>query len=160
LLQDLRAHIDAEDVVQEVWMRALEIFHRYDKQRQEFRSWIFPVAKNMRMEAMRRVRAHGPSGSDQRHDAGTDFELEGLPESVTSISARIAREDSVRQFIEHAQSLDVVDQQLLVFVGLEGMSGDLAAKRLGLTRNAAFKRWQRLRERLRERGIGQELLES
>jgi DNA-directed RNA polymerase specialized sigma24 family protein len=37
---------------------------------------------------------------------------------------------------------------LIVYCGLEGLSVTEVAQRLGLSREAAFKRWQRLRDEL------------
>lgn len=158
LLRELRKHLDAEDVVQEVWIRALEIFDRFDPDRQGFRPWLFSVAKLVLMEASRRVRRRASDLGGHRALTAGLFELDDLPDSVTSISSRMSRDDSIRRFVELVREADPLDHQVLVHFGLEGLSGEETAERLGITREAAFKRWQRLRQRLRERGVGQDWL--
>ncbi len=53
---------------------------------------------------------------------------------------------------------DKEDQQIVVWCGLEGMACSDAAVQLGLSTDAVIKRWQRLRQRLRERPWAQALL--
>ena len=53
----VRPFLDEQDVVQEVWIRAIEIIDRYDPDKVNFRAWIFRVAKNVLLEAMRKLRA-------------------------------------------------------------------------------------------------------
>ncbi|MFT4539892.1 MAG: RNA polymerase sigma-70 factor (ECF subfamily) [Planctomycetota bacterium] len=158
VLKELRKHIDAEDVVQEVWIRALEIFDRFDPDKQSFRPWLFSVAKLVLLEASRRVRRRRTEVAGHRAITGALFELNNVPDSVTGISTRMARDDSIKRFVEHVRQSDPLDHQVLVHFGLEGLSGEVAAQRIGISREAAFKRWQRLRKRLQEQGIGDELL--
>lgn len=157
LLRELRSVVDPQDVVQEVWIRALEIFPRFDAGRAEFRPWLFSVAKRVLMEATRRHRAarHRP-----RAAGGTAamFALDQVPESVTGISTRLARDESIGRFVEAVQDLEPVDRQILVHFGLEGLTGEEVAKRVGVSRDAAFKRWQRLRKRMDEGRVGEALL--
>jgi DNA-directed RNA polymerase specialized sigma24 family protein len=92
--------------------------------------------------------------------AGSVFDLEGVPDSVTAITTRLARDESVTLFLERAEQLDPIDRGILVHLGLEGLNAGEAAERLGISREMATKRWQRLRARLREQGVGAGLFES
>ena len=142
----LRARLDPQDLLQEVWLRARRAFAGFDP-RTSFRAWAFRIGKNVLLEALRasqRERAADPTPQ------GPLLALDGIPQSVTSITQRIAREDSVRSFLEHARALDEVDRMLLVRCGLEQETCARAAVELGLGEDAAIKRWQRLRARLRE----------
>jgi len=75
--------------------------------------------------------------------------LDDCPQVVTSISARLARDEALNAFLDRARSLDPVDRELLVRCGLEGTDCTVAATRLGISSEAATKRWQRLRAELR-----------
>ncbi len=158
LLDDLSKHIDAEDVVQEVWIRALEIFDRFDPEGQPFRPWLFAVAKRVLMEAARQVRRKGSRIGRHQALTGALFALDDVPESVTGISTRLARDEALEAFVETVRASDPLDHQMLVHFGLEGLSGEEVAQRAGISREAAFKRWQRLREKLRTQGIGRSIL--
>jgi DNA-directed RNA polymerase specialized sigma24 family protein len=56
------------------------------------------------------------------------------------------------------RELDADERLLLAQVGLEGVSFAEAGERLGLSRDATAKRWQRLRARLEEQPRARDLL--
>ena len=153
ILPELRQRVDANDLSQEVWMRALAAFERFDPVQGSFRAWLFGVAKRVLLEGVRRARRDG-------HAAGSVFDLQGVPESVTAISTRLARDESLERLLAHVQQLERTDREILVHLGLEGLRAAEAAQRLGLEREMVTKRWQRLRAKLREQGIGGELFED
>ena len=76
-----------------------------------------------------------------------------MPESITRLSQRVAREEGVVRLLDHLGTLDPDDQELVSCCGLEGATCAEAARRLGIGEAAAIKRWQRLRARLRDGGI-------
>jgi RNA polymerase sigma factor (sigma-70 family) len=153
------ASVDAGDILGEVWLRAVERLRTHDGENYEFRAWIFGIAKNVLLQVLRtrgndRTRLNSGCGAN---GLSTNA-LEHIPESVTSISQRLAREDTVRRFLEYAQLLDTDDRDLLVHCGVEGNTCTEAARRLGLGDEVAAKRWQRLRVELRSRAWVRELL--
>ncbi|MCP3915070.1 MAG: sigma-70 family RNA polymerase sigma factor [bacterium] len=152
----MRSRLDPQDAVQEIWMRALAIFERFDPERSSFRAWLFRVAKNVMLEAFRHLRGGG--GESAMGPTTKMFALERAPESITSFTTQLARDESIARFMEHVEELEPTDREILIHCGLEGLSGAEAAERLNLTREMVFKRWQRLRERLRERRLGEELV--
>jgi RNA polymerase sigma factor (sigma-70 family) len=145
----LRARLDPQDLVQEVWLRGINSFERFDEGVTSFRAWAFKIGKNILLEAIRASRTE---------PAGRMLPLDGLPQSVTSFTQRLAREDSVRQFLAHANELEETDRMLLLHCGLEDESCAQAAVKLGLSEDATIKRWQRLKARLRERPWSRVLL--
>lgn len=153
VLPELRKRVDPQDLTQEVWMRAFSSFARFDPAQGTFRAWLFGVAKLVLLEGLRNARR----GGDQ---AGSAFDLAAVPEGVTAISRRLARDESIERFLEYVATLERADRDVLVYLGLEGMRAADAAERLGLAREALIKRWQRLRARLREQGLGADLLED
>jgi RNA polymerase sigma factor (sigma-70 family) len=146
---EYRRAICPEDLVQEVWLRAAQIFASFDAGRLSFRAWIFTVAKNVLFEVQRKAwkytRERTPEGSTSKYRA-----LLEVPADVTSLTQRVQRDEGVRLFLERAARLEDDDRKTLIHCGLEELSLREAAERLDLTRDAVAKRWQRLRERIRE----------
>jgi RNA polymerase sigma factor (sigma-70 family) len=154
---ELRAWIEPSDVVQEVWCRAWGALASDGRAPEELRPWLFGVAKNVLLEALRRARSPafraGAAGSTTRLLA-----LGRVPDDVTAASVRCARDEHLSRFSEWLAALEPDDRELVVHCGLEGLAHDAVAERIGLTRDAAAKRWQRLRARLEQERLPRELL--
>lgn len=153
---DQRAHVDPGDVVQEVWLRAWRGLEGFNPDETPFRPWLFRVAKNVLLEAGRQVaraRQAGGLGPTTRL-----FALENLPDSATAVSRRLVRDEGMGAFSESVRNLPEDDRKLVVHCGLEGMPRAEVANRLGLTTEAVTKRWQRLRDRLVEAGLPDQLI--
>jgi len=146
--------VEAEDLLQEVWLRALAEFSRYDPARSTFRAWIFGIAKNVSYEAWREGERFRPLPRSPEGTAG----LEEWPDVATTIRTRLGRDEAIANLFRRVEDLDPCDRQLLLHCGFEDMSCAQAARQLGLGAEAASKRWQRLRSRLAERPF-RELLE-
>jgi RNA polymerase sigma factor (sigma-70 family) len=142
---ELRAGFDPEDLVQEVGCRALAAAASFDPQRATFRQWLFGIANRVLLEALRdlgRARTGTPPGLGP--SAATDAVA-----AITSITARVARDDLVQVFLQRIDALDNEDRALLVHRGLEGLGHPQVAALLGLTEDTTRKRWQRLCDRMR-----------
>ncbi len=144
----MRCHVDAEDVIQEVWLRAVARYDSYDHRR-SFRSWVFGIAKRVLLEGFRAGRrrrfvepGRGPSTRLRI--------LEGCADHATRISQRLARSETVQRFVRMADALSPEDRKTLVYCGLEQLTCAEAATRIGVSEEATIKRWQRLRARMRE----------
>lgn len=146
---EYRRVLAAEDLVQEVWLRAAEAFASFDAARVSFRAWIFTVAKNVLFEVQRKAfkqtREKTPEGSTARHEA-----LNDVPDEVTSLTQRVQRDEGIRMFLDRVAELDDDDRKTLIHCGLEELSLREAAERLDVSRDALAKRWQRLRGRIRQ----------
>ncbi len=144
--------ISVDDFLQEVWLRGVRALHDRVEPFESFHAWIYQVARHVLLELLRRhlklrATAHEPMSALDERSA-----------HVTSISMRLAQDDTVRRFLDHARALDEEDRELLVFCGLEGRPCREVAVRVGLREDAAWKRWQRLRARLRATGWANALL--
>ena len=146
----LRGVFTAEDVVQEVWVRAARRLQDLDESTViDVRGWLFGVARNVLLEIYReqRERRELPAGARTTLCRG----IAECPDAVTSVASRLARHEGVTRLLELARTAGSEDdERLLVLCGLEGMTCSEAAIRLGLSEDAVTKRWQRLRARLRE----------
>jgi RNA polymerase sigma-70 factor (ECF subfamily) len=133
----LRAHTEPEDVIQEVWCRAFERFDSFDPSHGSFRAWVFGIARNVMLEELRAA-----AKSSERPD------LDEIAAEATSISERVARNESVQRLLCLSEHLPGRERQLLMYRGLEGLSYAEVGERLGLSSEAARSLWRRLRDRL------------
>lgn len=154
----LRARLDPEDLSQEIWMRALKLFPSSEARHDNFRAWVFSVAKFVLLEVLRQqerssIDLGGP-------DASAKIRLlEAVVDDVTSSTHRSARNEALSNFIARVDRLEDEERALFVHCGLEGMSCAQAAERIGISSDAATKRWQRLRARLEVEGLPRGLIE-
>lgn len=154
----LRSQLDAQDLVQEVWFRALRRFELFDPSAGTFRAWIFRIGKNTLLEALRKL---GPMRRQEPRTNSSCFSpLDGIPESITSIGSRLAADESVQRFLAFAGSISPEDRQILLLCGLETTSCRETAPLVGMNEEAVAKRWQRLRALLREKSWSRELLDA
>lgn len=141
-----RAHLEPADLVQEVWYRAWRAFDGFDPEEVPFRPWLFRVAKNVLLEAVRAVQRSGSGGGIG--PSTRLFALENHPDTETAVSRRLMRDESLAAFAERVRALSEDERKLVVLCGLEGLPHKEVADRLGLGTEAITKRWQRLRARL------------
>ena len=146
----VRRDIDAEDLLQEVWVRASRL--ERPQPVESPRSWLLAVAGYVFLEAVRgwRRRTSGTAG-----DKETALDV---PDDVTSFTRRIARAELRQQFFAELDALADEERLLLVQHGLEGRPMAQVAQQLAVTTEAAHKRWQRLRDRLRTMGSPADLM--
>lgn len=148
----VQARIEVDDVLQETWLRALRLRDGFDGADAAFRSWIFAIAKNLLLEVCRSARRLGRVQIDDGRTSNVRAR-DQLSASVTALSQRLLRDDGIRRFHQHLSTLPREDRELVSFCGLEGCTCADAARKLGISVDAAHKRWQRLRARLREDGL-------
>jgi len=147
LHDSLSRRLDPEDLLQEVCCRAFGRFHTYDAARSEFRSWIFGIARNVLHQALRRLgRSRGMGGKSDRL-VPTPSEI---PDTATSITHKVAKEEAIRLLLERVRRMPDPERLLFMFRGLEGLPHQEVGELLGIPAKTAAKRWDRLRERLRE----------
>lgn len=93
------------------------------------------------------------AGSDTRF-----LQLNGVPDSITAISLRLARDENLSAFQDAIQALPEEERDLVLHCGMEGMPHQEVAERLGLNLETVTKRWQRLRKKLIDRGLPEILM--
>lgn len=149
--------VDPSDVLGDVWLGAVRGLKRYDPHVATFRAWLFGIAKKVLLHALRDLDRREALGRGNERATSAES-LERVPESVTSLSRRCERDEAMLRFLERVNALGSEERDLLVYCGLEGHSCEEAAERLGLTSDAATKRWQRLRGELRASAWAENLL--
>lgn len=141
--------VSPEDVVQEVWVRAMHKFGDYDASRGRFRQWIFGFAQRVLLEAIK----HGLRVKDPSDPNRSAFDLAKVPAEATTISRATARDEALATWIDDLRHLDPEERDLIRMRGLEGMSHEAVGRELGITAATARKKWQRVRRLLEERGV-------
>ncbi len=141
----LRGRLDPEDLLQEVASRAWRRFDDYDAAQGSYFGWTLGIARKVLGEALGRV-ARGQRDDGQW--STTDWSR--VPDDATRATARVAREEQLQAFVAWSDTLERDDRRLLMYRGLEGWSHAQVAELLGVSEATASKRWDRLRERLRE----------
>lgn len=157
ILPPLQRRIDPEDVLQEVCARAFVRFESFDPGRAPFRAWLFGFAHNVLREALRSLKTRGESVF-MSADASTGNGFDRIADDATSVTSRVAREEALQTFIGGVAELEEDERRLLLYRGLEGRKHGEVAEVLGITRDNAEKRWQRLRSKLQKQGAPAGLL--
>lgn len=141
---------DAEDVVQETFLRAYRTFDRYES-RSSFGTWLHRIAANYAIDLLRarqRFRRHQEAGDGQEQPSL----LERLPAS-SPLPDRLAVDGEVRQRVGGALKL-LTPQERAAFVlrHFEGQSIETIGSTLGLapsaTKHSIFRAVQKLRRAL------------
>lgn len=139
----------AEDITQATWTAAWTSLHEFDPAKGSFRAWLFGIARNRLLKAYR----NAATGADDGDLTGGTVHMEQLasvPQHVTALVQRLARADDARLLCNHLDQLPREDQELVTRCGLEGATCGEVARVMNLSEQAVFKRWQRLRKRLRD----------
>lgn len=148
--------LDPTDLVQEVWLRAWRKIESFDAERIPFRFWVFRIAKNVALEASRQARKPDRG----RQPSGDSDPLDTVADTITGVSARVARDESLERFQSAVLALPEDERKLVIHCGLEGLPLREVGERLGISEEAAGKRWQRLRLRLQTGELPTHLLDS
>jgi len=132
---------DAEDVLQDTFIRVWQSLDRYDPERGPFAPWFFTVLRNTARNAAqhRGLRAHG--------------ELSPGQAAVTDTPDEAARRGELREEIEAAvRRLPPMQRSCFRLCAVEGLSGAEAADALGIAESTVrvhvFKARQTLRHLL------------
>jgi RNA polymerase sigma factor (sigma-70 family) len=143
----ITAHV--EDITQATWFAAWTSLSTYEASKGSFRYWLFGIARNRLLKALREA-GRTPLAGNQPDPGTTDLDVLGqIPDRVTALVQRVARADDARLLHDHLEGLAEEDRELMVRCGIEGATCRQVAAILNLTEEAVFKRWQRLRERVR-----------
>ena len=159
---------DAEDLVQETYLRAWRAKDQYDESRSSLRTWLYRIATNACLTALEgRSRRPLPSGlvaeSDPRRPfvhGGEITWLQPLPDSLLSLgepeTATIDRGSLRLAFVAAVQHLSARQRAVLILREVLDFSAAEAADILSTTTASVNSSLQRARARLKEAGILEE----
>ncbi len=160
---------DAEDLVQETYLRAWRAREQYDETRSSLRTWLYRIATNACLTALEvRGRRPLPSGSVAASDPleplvrGESVAwLQPLPDSFLDgdPAGTVVDRSSLRlAFAAALQHLSARQRGALVLRDVLRFSASEAAEILGTTVVSVNSSLQRARTRVKEAGVRQELL--
>jgi RNA polymerase sigma-70 factor (ECF subfamily) len=141
----------AQDLAQDVMLEVFEknAVFRYDRSKGRFRDWLGGMVRNLtckrRAKPAERVRGTGGDGDPRIAEAAQPSDDERWDEMYDQ-AVLAALLDVVRQEVAPAT------YQAFEMVAVQGISGKLAAKATGLSRNAVYQARKRIIRRLRELG--------
>jgi len=143
----LRNFHDAEDVTQEVFIKAYKKLHTL-RQYDSFHAWLYAATSNLCKDWIR-MRSRRPDN---------EFIEDKDPETLETPSVDSYREDrsreSLRESLQEAlDSLPEIYRQVLALRFLGGMSCEEIASFLGISTTAIWKRLSRARAQLKEEMI-------
>ena len=161
---------DAEDLVQDTYLRAWRAREQYDETRSSLRTWLYRIATNACLTALEvRGRRPLPSGSVAPSDplgplvAGENAAwLQPLPDSLLDAgdpaSAAMDRSSLRLAFAAALQHLSARQRGALILRDVLRFSSSEAAEILGTTAVSVNSSLQRARTRVKEAGVQQERL--
>jgi RNA polymerase sigma-70 factor (ECF subfamily) len=164
----LGAAHDAEDLVQDTYLRAWRARGQYDESRASLRTWLYRIATNVCLTALEsRARRPLPSGFVAPRAADAPFELgvdvtwlQPLPDAMLGApdpAAQVIARSSLRlAFVAALQQLSAGQRGALILRDVLGFSALEAAGILGITVAAVNSALQRARARLSAAQLGQE----
>jgi RNA polymerase sigma-70 factor (ECF subfamily) len=141
-----RNHADAEDLVQETYLRALRAFHRL-RPNSHLKCWMFTIMRNIRLNQIRRAQ-----GAPRMIEVGADSRA---PFDLADTSARTpldlylteVKEKDVTKAVE---SLSASCREVIVLRAFEELSYDEIAKVLDCPVGTVMSRLARARDKLKE----------
>jgi len=154
----MHMHVDPQDVVQEVWVRAWRSFAKFDPDQQNFRLWIFRIGKNVMLEAFRKAQRASSAAAGGPGPSTKVLQLHDIPDSATNVSRRVARDEGIQKVLEWVEGLEEEDKRLFVHCGLEGLSYSEVSERMQIHYETVAKRWQSLRARIGQFGVPKDMI--
>ena len=118
---------EAEDLTEEVFVRAWEALPRYQTREYQFISWLYRIAHNLVIDYRRRKRPDALVNVDENPEAVTPHSPERILEEVQSLENL---SDAIRE-------LNDDEQQVIVLRYIEGLSHDEVAAIIGKSNEAS-----------------------
>lgn len=140
---------DAEDMVQETFLRAYKQLHRFDG-RASFGTWLYRIAANCSLDLLRARRTRKEQSCTAASDGDESKNLLDNVASPAPDPERIARSEQLANMLEPAlQQLSETERTAFVLRHYEGHDIEEIAKVLGVNKGAAkhsvFRAVQKLR---------------
>jgi RNA polymerase sigma-70 factor (ECF subfamily) len=154
LSPEVRARVDASDVVQETQLEAFRRFADFLKRRpMSFRLWLRRTA-HQRLAALRREHVHVARRSVRREVPLPEHSSVALALTCAARSAspsdRVSRQELARCVRQALAEIGDVDREILLMRTFEGLSNQDAACVLGLDAGTTSKRYGRALLRLQK----------
>ena len=146
-LHMLRSRSEAEDVMQETFIRAYQALARFDGRSEPY-TWLYRIAVNLALNTIRSRKTARNAGdtNDPRLDA---FMVETHPDSANP-GATAAQRQQYQALCEGIDGLSETLRTTLILVCIDGLSHEEAADVLGAPEGTIAWRVHEARRKLRE----------
>lgn len=137
---DLRAKVDPEDLLQEVWLEAFRSLHTFDVSRgTPFGAWLATIVRRM---ISRALRGGNPTPLLAKHGSGSTERtvttlLRGSLEQSTP-SMKFSRAESVQRLVDAVGDLPTEHQDVVSGYWFEECNAAEIADRMGKSRGAVY----------------------
>jgi RNA polymerase sigma-70 factor (ECF subfamily) len=155
-------HLDAEDLVQDVFLRVIKSAHTFDPGKASFRTWLFRIARNRCIDANRRQRIIRflPIGT-KSEQAGPEEQLvvkDTLVDQGADLASTVMRASVVQAVRDCIQELDHPDEKQAIVLYYLGDKvyreiGDVLGKSTSMARNRVKAAQDKVRRCLERKGI-------
>lgn len=137
---------DAEDLVQESFVRAFRFFHRYDSQL-PFTSWLYRIMTNAHIDEMRRRGKLRTTSLDEPHpETGSTWDI--ADDSATA--EQLLMSEEMEAEIQHGLANMTAEFRIAVLLAdMEGLSYEEIAEVMGTSIGTVRSRIHRGRRQLR-----------
>ena len=141
---------DAEDVLQETFMKAYEHLDQF-KGDSKFYTWIVRIAVNQALMKLRRRKTDKSVSLDETIDTGEDMVVREIAAWGEDPEQQLSREELAGILDSAIQSLEPLYRSVFVLRDIEELSTEETAEALGLSVPAVKSRLLRARLQLREK---------
>jgi RNA polymerase sigma-70 factor (ECF subfamily) len=146
----LGGRVDAEDVVQDVFLDARQRLYAFRSESRSLPFWLRLVAQQTLIDLHRRHLGARMRNAAQERVLAQSQSLSGfLVADLTSPSQAIVRDEQRRQLQQALESMDDIDREVLVLRHFEDLANKEVAELLGIGENAASNRYVRALGRLK-----------
>ena len=153
---------DAEDLVQDVFLRVIKSAHTFDPQRASFRTWLYRIARNRCIDVARRASlirflpiGRRAEGDERREEIVAEDGLVDERQDVEVLAARANTIEVVRDCIDRLEHRD--EKQAFLLYYLSGMVyreiGEVLNKSTSMARNRVKAAQEKVKQCLESKGI-------
>ena len=153
---------DAEDLVQDVFLRVIKSARTFDPQRASFRTWLYRIARNRCIDLARRASlirflpiGRRAEGDERREETATEDILVDERQDVEALAAKAATVEAVRDCIDRLEHRD--EKQAILLHYLSGMVyreiGEVLGKSTSMARNRVKAAQEKVKSCLESKGF-------
>lgn len=139
-----RQKAEAEDLVQETYVRALEVYSRL-RADSNIKAWLFTILRNLWFNELRRRRT-GPQFADAD---GDNPAVDRLPSKASDVQEMMETNENALMVREAISQLPAEFREVIVLREFEGLSYQEIASVLGCPAGTVMSRLGRARSKLR-----------
>ena len=157
-----RSSMDPQDMVQDVFARIIKSARSFDPQKAAFRTWMFRIARNHCIDAMRRndrVRFIHLGRRDEHSDADTNFiDEEAVIDRDENVERNVARQNIARSIHDCISKLTNDDERQAVIMYYLGCKvyreiGMVLGKSTSMAKTRVMMAQEKIRNCLESKGI-------